>query len=55
MWKRSLSKIIVWLAAEIILNFVGLDDMADYSEYIFERNTITTRQGDRLPKSSAKS
>lgn len=55
MWKRSLSRIVVWLAAEIILNFVGLDDMADYSEYIFERNTIAMGYSYRLPKSSAKS
>lgn len=38
--KKWLVKIIVWLAAEILLNFVGLDNMADYSEYIFERNVI---------------
>lgn len=38
--KQSLSRAIVWLAAEIILNFVGLDDLADYSEFVFERNTI---------------
>ncbi len=54
MWKRSLSRIVVWLAAEIILNFVGLDDVADYSEYIFERNTTTIGCSHRLPKSSAK-
>ena len=33
-------KIIVWLIAEIILNFVGLDDLADYSEYLFEKNLV---------------
>lgn len=38
--KKWLVKIIVWLVAEILLNFVGLDNMADYSEYIFERNVI---------------
>lgn len=38
---KSLSRTIVWLAAEIILNCVGLDDLADYSEFVFERNHIT--------------
>ena len=38
--KQSLYRVIVWLAAEIILNCVGLDDLADYSEFVFERNTI---------------
>lgn len=37
---KILFKIFVWLIAEIILNFVGLDDLADYSEYIFERNLV---------------
>lgn len=34
--KKGLSKIIIWLTAEIILNLIGLDDLADYSEFIFE-------------------
>lgn len=37
-WQKSLMKVIVWLAAEIILNCVGLDDLADYSEFVFERH-----------------
>lgn len=35
--KRSLLKIAVWLIAEIILNFIGLDDLADYSEFVLEK------------------
>lgn len=34
-WKKLLAKIIVWLAAEILLNFLGLDNLADYSEFLF--------------------
>ena len=30
-------KILIWMAAEILLNFIGLDDLADYGEFIFER------------------
>jgi hypothetical protein len=27
-------KVAVWLCAELMLNFVGLDDLADYGEFI---------------------
>ncbi|WP_083305126.1 hypothetical protein [Moorena producens] len=36
MWQ----KIIVWLITEIILNVLGIDDLADYSEFIFEKQVI---------------
>jgi hypothetical protein len=36
--QKWVAKAIVWLFAEILLTFVGIDDMADYSEFIFERN-----------------
>ncbi len=39
-WKQSLYRVTVWLAAEIILNCVGIDNLADYSEFVFECNTI---------------
>ena len=42
--KKWLVRIIVWLAAEIMLNFLGLDNMADYSEFIFEKNLIVFSQ-----------
>jgi len=32
-WKRLFWQSIVWLAAEIILTSIGLDDLADYSEF----------------------
>ena len=31
-------KLGVWLAAEVWLNIIGLDDIADYSEFIFAYN-----------------
>ena len=34
-WKKFLIRITLWLAVEIWLNFLGLDDMADYSEIYF--------------------
>ena len=38
--KALLLRVSIWLIAEISLNLVGLDDLADYSEFIFERNQI---------------
>ncbi len=35
MWKQVVYKTGIWLAAEIWLNVIGLDDIADYSEFIF--------------------
>ncbi|MEM9090506.1 MAG: hypothetical protein AAGC93_17370 [Cyanobacteria bacterium P01_F01_bin.53] len=32
--KTLLPKLLFWLALEIILNLVGLDNLADYSEFI---------------------
>ena len=40
--KKLLIKCLFWLAAEIILNFVGLDNLADYSEFVFEKNLIVS-------------
>ena len=37
-WKTLLTKTLIWLAAEIILNSIGLDTLADYSEFVFEPN-----------------
>lgn len=31
-----------WLIAEVILNLVGLDNLADYSEFVFEHTLNTT-------------
>ena len=40
-WKYLLVRMALWLVAEISLNFLGLDDLADYSEFIFQRNIVT--------------
>lgn len=39
-WKFLLIKGVIWLVSEILLTLVGLDDLADYSELIFEKNTL---------------
>lgn len=33
-FKALLTKLFFWLALEIFLNLVGLDNLADYSEFI---------------------
>ncbi len=40
--KQFLVKVLFWLVAEIILNYLGLDNIADYSEFIFEKNYYKT-------------
>lgn len=41
--KNTLLKVMAWVVAEIFLNFIGLDDLADYSEFIFERTAHRPR------------
>lgn len=37
---KSCQKIIIWLLAELLLNFCGLDTLADYSEYLYQINYL---------------
>lgn len=39
-WKKLLVTITLWLASEIWFNFLGIDNLADYSEFIFEKPLI---------------
>lgn len=39
-WNKLLTNIFIWALAEITLNFIGLDTLADYSEFIFDKNTV---------------
>ena len=34
---RIVTKAVFWLTTEITLNCIGLDDLADYSEFVFEK------------------
>ena len=36
-WKKLLFTITIWGVSEIVLGYVGLDNFADYSEFILER------------------
>jgi hypothetical protein len=31
---------LMWLMAEILLNWVGFDNLADYSEFVFEKRSV---------------
>jgi hypothetical protein len=35
-WKTLMLKIVGWIIAEVILNFAGLDNLANYSEFIYK-------------------
>ena len=50
-WKKLLAKAAVWLMAEILLTLLGLDDLADYSEFIFEKNFVHASQSLSLASS----
>lgn len=39
-WKKLVFKVGVWIALEAFFGYVGVDTIADYSEFIFERNFI---------------
>ncbi|MEM8809204.1 MAG: hypothetical protein AAGF01_24550 [Cyanobacteria bacterium P01_G01_bin.38] len=44
-WRKLGGRTLVWLAAELLLTLIGVDDLADYIEYLLERQkpTITHR------------
>lgn len=37
-WVNFYTTVCFWIFCEIWLNFVGLDDLADYSEFLFDRD-----------------
>lgn len=39
-WKILLVRMAIWLAAEIFLTCLGLDDLADYSEFLDEKYVL---------------
>ena len=40
-WKRLFTHALIWLATEIILNSLGIDTLADYSEFVFAQKAYT--------------
>lgn len=39
-WKRFLISIIIWVASEIGLTWLGWDDLADCGEYLFKHREV---------------
>ena len=44
-YRQLLVKLLTWFVAEIVLNYVGLDNLADYSEYLKEQSTVAVAVG----------
>ena len=42
-WQKLLVKLSFWLAAEIFLNLLGIDDLADYGEFIYENKDFSAK------------
>ena len=40
-WKILLASITMWLVSEISLNLVGLDEFADYSEFLQDKSHLS--------------
>ena len=38
-WPKLFLRTVVWLGAEMALTFLGVDDLADYSEFVFQNRS----------------
>lgn len=43
-WHKLLLKLLFWLTVEVILNAVGLDNLADYSEFLLDHAQAAGRE-----------
>ncbi|BAY86862.1 hypothetical protein NIES267_63730 [Calothrix parasitica NIES-267] len=39
-WRKLFMETSAWVTAEVMLNVVGLDNLADYSEFVFQSKAI---------------
>lgn len=39
-WKKFICQILIWLVAEIYLSILGVDNLADYSEFLVESSRL---------------
>lgn len=49
-WKRFFGKTGLWLATEVWLNLLGLDNLADYGEFVFARELELYKKNHRTVK-----
>lgn len=38
-WKFTMGRLLIWIFAEVVFSMLGMDDLADYSEFLFETDT----------------
>ncbi len=43
-WSKLVLKTIIWLSAEMYLTAIGLDNMADYGEFVQYRDLVQIAQ-----------
>jgi hypothetical protein len=41
LWKKRLTKVSAWIAAEVVLTTVGLDNVADYGEFLLRDPNVS--------------
>ncbi len=39
-WRKLFVETSAWVTAEVMLNVVGLDNLADYSEFVFQNKAM---------------
>ncbi len=49
-WQKLWVKIILWLGAEILLTLIGLDNLADYSEFLCQQKEVASIISHKLKK-----
>ena len=47
-WQKLLTNLFIWAIAETTLNVVGLDTIADYSEFLLIKKDITSITSEQL-------
>ncbi|HAC64982.1 MAG TPA: hypothetical protein DCF68_15985 [Cyanothece sp. UBA12306] len=52
-WKEFVFKTTFWLVGEIILNILGLDNVADYSDFLFGQELELLKKNNRTVKLSS--
>jgi hypothetical protein len=45
-WNHLMTKMLVWLAAEVFLSILGLDNLADYGEFMLSHEAAVHPQSE---------
>lgn len=43
-WQKLVVKIFCWLLVEVVFSLIGIDDLADYSEFLLMPKITVSRQ-----------